>query len=155
VDFSVKGMANNATTKAARQAARAAVTAAHEELARRTRANADDLTRYFTARDRIDGIDEKLRDKITALQEQADERRNQERSKCAVAVRTMRDRGEDVAEIAKLAGTSAKNVRELIELAEKEHERGNGEVPTLAKTNGDRADESAHDGPSERTTPTP
>lgn len=111
-------MPNTKTTKSARQAAREAVSAAQEELARRTKANADDLTTYFTARDRVDAIDETTKSKIQALQDQANERQAAERVKCGAALRAMRDRGEAIAEIAQMAGTSVKVVRELIAVAE-------------------------------------
>jgi hypothetical protein len=50
-------MANKAITKEARRAARAAAVAAQEELARRTRANVEDLATFFSARDRADAVE--------------------------------------------------------------------------------------------------
>ena len=97
--------------------------AAQEELARRTRAHADDLTQYFTGRDRMDAIDKQLRDKIQALRDQAAERRNQERARCGTALLAIRNRGEDPGEIAKLAGITQKTVRDLMKLAEQADEQ--------------------------------
>jgi hypothetical protein len=50
-------MASSATTKAARRAAREATIAAQEEIAR---ANMDDLTVFFSARQRADAVDDWL-----------------------------------------------------------------------------------------------
>jgi hypothetical protein len=71
-------MANSATTKAARRAARAAV-AAQEEMARRTRANVEDLAAFFSAQQRADAVDDWLAERSAALQEQAAQRRDEQR----------------------------------------------------------------------------
>jgi hypothetical protein len=104
----------SATTKAARRAAREAVTAAQEELARRTRANGDDLAKFFTAQQQAEAIEQALQDRVEALEKQAKNRRSKELVQQGVALRAMRDRGE----IARLAGIDQKSVRELIKVAE-------------------------------------
>ncbi len=53
-----------------------------------------------------------------ALGEQAAQRRGAQRLQCGTALRAMRDRGETVREIARMAGISEKAVRELIREAE-------------------------------------
>jgi hypothetical protein len=108
-------MASSATTKAARKAARATVTAA---LAERARGNAEDLAKFLTAKDRAEAIDQALKDRVETLQAQASGRRNNEVLQQGVALRAMRERGEDVGEIARLAGIDQKTVRELIKVAE-------------------------------------
>lgn len=111
-------MGTGGTTKFARQAARDALAAAQEELTRRTRANQDDLAAFYSAHERIEQVDKWLKDRRTALAAQAEGRRREQLQRCGAALRAMRDRGEGVNEIAKLAGITQKTVRELIELAD-------------------------------------
>lgn len=111
-------MANSATTKAARRAAREAGVAAQEELARRTRANVQDLATFFSAHERAEAVDKWLRERTEALREQAAQRREEQRHQCGAALRSMRDRGESLREIAKMAGVAEKMVRELIKTGE-------------------------------------
>jgi hypothetical protein len=54
------------------------VTAAQEEPVRRTRANGDDLAKFFTARDRAETIEQSAKERIEALQEQANGRRDKQ-----------------------------------------------------------------------------
>jgi hypothetical protein len=110
-------MANASTTKAARRAAREAAVAAQEELARRTRANMEDLAVYFSACERVEAVDEWLAERSAALQAQAAKRRDEHRHRCASALRSMRDRGQSVGEIARMAGITDKQARDLIRLA--------------------------------------
>jgi hypothetical protein len=117
VGFSVVGVASGATTKAARRAARAAAVAAQEELARRTRANMEDLAVFFSSRERADSVDEWLAERVAALQAQAAQRRDGHRRQCGIAFRSMRDRGQSVREIAAMAGVGEKAVRDLIRAA--------------------------------------
>jgi hypothetical protein len=70
----------------ARRAAREAVAAAQEELARR-RAHVHDLAAFFTARDRANAVDEWLAEREQALREQAAQRRGEERVVCGRALR--------------------------------------------------------------------
>jgi hypothetical protein len=114
------GMANSAITKAARRAAREGFNAAQEELARRQRANEDDLAKFFAARERIEGLDRWERERIDAVRTQASQRRAEQESQCATALRSMRERGEDLAEIARLTRVDQKTVRELIKSAEQQ-----------------------------------
>jgi hypothetical protein len=92
----------------ARRAAREAVAAAQEELARRRRAHVHDLAAFFTARDRANAVDEWLAEREQALREQAAQRRGEERVVCGRALRAMRDRGQSVVEIARMAGVTEK-----------------------------------------------
>jgi hypothetical protein len=110
-------MANAATTKAARRAARAAAVAAQEELARRTRANMEDLAVFFSARERADSVDEWLAERMAVLRAQAAGRRDGHRRQCGIALRAMRDRGESLRDIARMAGVGEKAVRDLIRAA--------------------------------------
>ena len=115
--LSVWAMANAATTKAARQAARQATIAAQEQIAARTRANMEDLTLFFSARQRADAVDDWLTGKVAALQQQAQQRRTDQLRECGAALAAMKQRGESVREIARLAGISEKAARELIRAA--------------------------------------
>jgi hypothetical protein len=115
--FSVVVVANGATTKAARRAARAAAVAAQEELARRTRANMEDLAVFFSAREHADSVDDWLAERVAALQAQAAQRRDGHRRQCGIALRSMRDRGQTVREIAAMTGVAEKAVRDLIRAA--------------------------------------
>ena len=111
-------MGNKAISKEARRAAREAAAAAQEELARRTRANVEDLARFFSARERADGVDEWFAERQQALREQAAQRRGEQRVQCGLALRAMRDRGESLREVARMAGVAEKTARELIREAD-------------------------------------
>jgi hypothetical protein len=111
-------MAYNATTKAARAAARTAALAAAEELAARTRANMADLAAFFSARERAEAVDDWLAEKVTAAREQARVRREEQRRAGGVALAAMAARGESARSIAGMAGLEVKAVRELLRLAE-------------------------------------
>jgi hypothetical protein len=117
-------MGNKAIIKEARRAAREAAAAAQEEPARRTRANVEDLAAFFSARERADAVDEWLSDRQRVLREQAEQRRGEQRVQCGRALRSMRDRGERLREIARMAGVTDKTVRELIREAEAAAEPG-------------------------------
>ena len=82
----MKRMANKAISKEARRAARAAAAASQEELARRTRANVEDLATFFSARERADAVDEWLAERQQALREQAAQRRSEQRVLCGRGV---------------------------------------------------------------------
>ncbi|WP_066911661.1 hypothetical protein [Mycobacterium interjectum] len=107
-------MGNKAVSKQARRAAREAATAAQEEVIRRTKANVEDLAAFFDARVREDGVNVWLAERQQALREQAAQRRAAHRLQCGTALRAMRDRGETLREIGRMAGISEKAVRELI-----------------------------------------
>lgn len=107
-------MGNKAVSKEARRAAREAAAAAQEEAIRRTKANVEDLASFFDARDRADAVDVWLAERQQILAEQAAQRRMIQRRQCGAALRSMRDRGETLREIARMAGVSEKAVRELI-----------------------------------------
>ena len=112
--LSVWAMASSATTKAARQAAREATIATQQAVAARTRANMDDLTVFFAARQRADAVDDWFAERVEALKLQADERRAGQLRECGVALRAMKERGESVRDIARMAGISEKTARVLI-----------------------------------------
>ncbi|MEE6140593.1 hypothetical protein SKC41_30315 [Mycobacterium sp. 050128] len=107
-------MGNKAVSKQARRAARVAATAAQDEVIRRTKANVEDLAAFFDARARVDAVDEWLDERQQALREQAAQRRSAQRLLGGTALQAMRDRGETVREIARMAGITEKAVRELI-----------------------------------------
>jgi hypothetical protein len=111
-------MGNKAVSKQARRAAREAAAAAQEEVLRRTKANVEDLAAFFDARGRGEAVDAWLAERQQALAEQAAQRRAGQRLLCGTALRSMRDRGETVRDIARMAGISEKLVRELIRDAE-------------------------------------
>ncbi|BBC69091.1 hypothetical protein MML61_27550 (plasmid) [Mycobacterium marinum] len=111
-------MGNKAVSKVARRAAREAAAAAQEEMIRRTKANVEDLAAFFDARDRAEAVDAWFAERQRALGEQAAQRRAGQRLACGAALRSMRDRGEPLREIARLAGIREKTVRELIREAE-------------------------------------
>jgi hypothetical protein len=111
-------MATTTSAKAARKAARESALEANAELARRTKLNVDDLTTFFASMSRADTVDAWLNEKIAALKAQAAKRRNAERRQAGVALAAMRERGEQVRDIARLARISEKQVRDLIRHAE-------------------------------------
>src|ERR1700758_2496761 len=119
-------MGHSATTKAARKAARVAAVAAQEELARRTRANVEDLAAFFSAQQRAEAVDDWLKEKVAALAELAAQRRDEQRRQCGSALRAMRDRGESLREIARMAGVGEKTARELIRSADEGAAAGEG-----------------------------
>ena len=61
---------------------------------------------------------------MTTLKTQAADRRNREHGRCGAALRAMRDRGEDLAAIATMAGIDQRAVRQLIKAAEQESDDG-------------------------------
>jgi hypothetical protein len=111
-------MATTTSAKAARKAARESALEANAELARRTKLNVDDLTTFFASTARADSVDDWLNEKIAALKEQAAKRRDAERRQAGVALAAMRERGEQVRDVARLARISEKQVRDLIRHAE-------------------------------------
>jgi hypothetical protein len=113
-------MTNSKATKAARKAAREAVVAAQEELVKRANANKDDLARFFTARDRAAEIATSFKERRDALEARENNMRDAQLMHQGIALRAMRDRGEEIAEITRLAGIDAKTVRELIKIAEQQ-----------------------------------
>jgi hypothetical protein len=119
-------MGNKAITKEARRAAREVAAASQEELARRTRANVEDLAAFFSASERADAVDEWLAERQQTLREQAAQRRGEQRVQCGRALRSMRERGESLRQIARMAGVTEKTVREFIREAEAAAEAGQG-----------------------------
>jgi hypothetical protein len=117
-------MATTTSAKAARKAARESALEANAELARRTRLNVDDLTTFFASMSRADSVEDWLNEKVAALKEQAAKRRDAERRQAGVALGAMRERGEQVRDIARLARISEKQVRDLIRHAEAVTEAG-------------------------------
>lgn len=107
-------MGNKVVSKQARRAARDAATAAQAEVMRRTKANVEDLAAFFDACERADAVEQWLAERQQALVQQAAARRAGHRLQCGSALRAMRERGESVREIARMAGVSEKAVRELI-----------------------------------------
>lgn len=124
-------MGNKAVSKEARRAARQAAAAAQEEVIRRTKANVEDLAAFFDARERSEAVDAWLAERQRALAEQAAQRRSVQRMQCGTALRAMRDRGETLREIARMAGISEKAVREVIRAAEST-EPGSAGLPAAA-----------------------
>ena len=55
-----------------------------------------------------------LTERVAALKVQADQRRAGQLRECGVALRAMKERGESVRDIARMAGISEKTARELI-----------------------------------------
>lgn len=111
-------MANTVISKQARRAAREAASAAQNDLVRRTRANVEDLGRFFSARERVEAVDGWLEARQQVLREDAERRRGAQRVVCGQALAAMRDRGESLREIARMADVSEKQARELIREAE-------------------------------------
>jgi hypothetical protein len=134
-------MASSTTTKAARRAAREAVVAAQADLARRNRANMDDLAMFLSAHQRADAVDDWFNERVAALKVQADERRAGQRRECGVALAGMRDRGESIRDIARMAGIGEKTVRELIRAAgpDEAASSASGEAGAAARNGHDRA----------------
>ena len=118
VGLNVTRMATTTSAKAARKAAREAITQANAELAQRTKLNVDDLTTFLAAMGRAETVDEWLAEKMTALKAQGAKRRDEQRRQAGSALLAMRERGEQVRDIARLANIGEKQVRELIRLAE-------------------------------------
>ena len=111
-------MANTVISKQARRAAREAAVAAQDELVRRTRANVADLATFFSARERVEAVDGWLKARQQVLRADAERRRREQRVVCGRALAAMRDRGESVREIARMADVSEKQVRDLMREAE-------------------------------------
>ena len=60
-----------------------------------------------------ENVDEWLAERVAALQMQAAQRREVQRRACGQALRSMRERGQSLREIAQMAGIGEKAVREL------------------------------------------
>lgn len=97
-------MATGTVTKAARRAAREAAVAAQLELKKRTQANTADLEKFFSAQERVDAVDEWVSERQAALEEEAARRRAAQRGAAGLALKSIRDRGERLAEVARMAG---------------------------------------------------
>ena len=121
-------MATTTSAKAARKAAREATLEANADLARRTRLNVANLTAFFAAMSRAGNVDEWLAEKMAALREQGAQRRDEQRRQAGAALREMRERGEQVRDIARLTRMGDKQVRELIRLAEATLPASEGDV---------------------------
>ncbi|MGV7570853.1 hypothetical protein PJL70_08615 [Mycobacterium kansasii] len=129
-------MANTVISKQARRAAREAASAAQDDVVRRTRANVEDLGRYFSARERVEAVDGWLSARQQVLREDADRRRGAQRVVCGQALAAMRDRGEPLREIARMAKLSEKQARELIREAEAAGPVAQDEAATAAQPPG-------------------
>lgn len=129
-------MANTVISKQARRAAREAASAAQDDVVRRTRANVEDLGRYFSARERVEAVDGWLSARQQVLREDADRRRGAQRVVCGQALAAMRDRGEPLREIARMAKLSEKQARELIREAEAASPVAQDEAATAAQPPG-------------------
>ncbi|MDP7739523.1 hypothetical protein [Mycobacterium paragordonae] len=129
-------MANTVISKQARRAAREAASAAQDDVVRRTRANVEDLGRYFSARERVEAVDGWLAARQQVLREDADRRRGTQRMVCGQALAAMRDRGEPLREIARMAKLSEKQARELIREAEAASPVAQDEAATAAQPPG-------------------
>jgi hypothetical protein len=105
-------------TKAGLKAAREAVAATQREVVARAQRNGEDLAVFFSAQERLAGVEEWLAGRMTVLKEQAGQRQLRERAIAGGALKAMRDRGESVREIGRLAGIGEKTVRELIRIAD-------------------------------------
>ncbi|WP_241473977.1 hypothetical protein [Mycolicibacterium neoaurum] len=105
-------------SKSAVRAAREAVKASQKEVLERAARNAEDLAVFFSSRERLDAVDEWLETKIAILKEQADGKRAEHRRMAGAALVALRDRGELVRDIARLAGIGEKAVRDLMRYAE-------------------------------------
>jgi hypothetical protein len=112
-------MANKVSkSKSGVKAAREAVRASQREVLERAARNADDLAVFYSSQERVGAVDEWLESKITALREQAEAKRAEYRRAAGAALRALRDRGETVRDIARLAGITEKSARELIRRSE-------------------------------------
>jgi hypothetical protein len=69
------------------------------------------------ARQRADAVDDWFAERVAALKVQADQRRAGQLRECGVALRAMKERGESVRDIARMAGISEKTARVLIRCA--------------------------------------
>ena len=105
-------------TKAGLKAARDAVAATQREVVARAQRNGEDLAVFFSAQERLAGVEDWLAGRMTVLKEQAGQRQLRERAVAGDALKAMRDRGESVREIGRLAGIGEKTVRELIRIAD-------------------------------------
>lgn len=144
-------MSNTVISKQARRAAREAATAAQDALVRRTRANVADLATFFSARERDAAVEGWLAQREQVLREDAARRRREQRVACGQALAAMRDRGESLREIARMAGITEKLARELIREAQAARENGprqsQDKAATATQPPGDRvfADPAAGD----------
>ena len=112
-------MANKVSkSKSGVKAAREAVRASQREVLERAARNADDLAVFYSSQERLDAVDEWLESKMMALREQAEAKRAEHRHAAGAALRALRDRGETLRDIARLAGITEHAARELIRRAE-------------------------------------
>jgi len=88
------------------------------------RANTADLAKFFSARERVEAVDDWFSERQAALVQQAEQRRSVQRRACGQALQSMRDRGEPMSEIVRMAGIAEKTARELIREAEAGAEAG-------------------------------
>jgi hypothetical protein len=84
----------------------------------RSARNADDLAVFYSSQERLDAVDDWLASKMVALREQAEVKRTEHRRAAGAALKALRDRGETVRDIGRLAGVTEKSARELIRCGE-------------------------------------
>jgi len=110
-------MGNVQSMAAARKAVREAHARTQEERARRERENIEDLAAFLVARDRLAAVDEWEADKVAGIAAVAAGRRDEHRGVAAAALGRIRERGETVAGIAKLAGITDAEVRVYLKVS--------------------------------------
>lgn len=107
----VPGVGNVQNMAAARRAVREVHARAQEARARRERENIEDLAVFLVARDRLAAVDGWEAERVAAIAVEAARRRDGHRDIAASAVGRIRGRGEAVADIARLTGVTAMEVR--------------------------------------------
>lgn len=114
-----------------RKASREVAVAARSR-SRGGRANVEDLAAYSSAKQRADAVHDWLHEKVGLLVQEAALRRSEQRRECGVAPASMRDHGESQREIAHMAGTGEKTVRERIRSAAQDDAAAEQTKPALS-----------------------
>jgi hypothetical protein len=80
-------------------------------------ANIEDMATCLVSRSRLASVDQWEADRVTQVSAEASRRRDEYRTAAATALARIRDRGESITAIARLAETSVSDVRAYLKLA--------------------------------------
>ena len=123
VAFYGAGMAGNTPKVEARRRAREALARMNEARAQRERANVDDAATFMVAVGKVTEVDAWESERLAVVREHVRAEASRRRANCGaeagVAVARLRQRGETLATIARLAGLGIGEIRAMLRYAPK------------------------------------
>jgi hypothetical protein len=119
---------NIPSMSAARKLVRDAQAKEREERVQREKDNVEDMAVFLLSRDRLAAVDAWEAERVAQVGAEAAQRREEQRHAAAGAAARMRERGETVSAIAKLANAGESEVRSFLKLASARGEANNKHV---------------------------